>query len=236
MLLKTTYKDQIYEQLKIKIADRDLEPGKFYSEQFFADLFKVSRTPVREALLQLQNENYIEILPNRGARVVEFTMQNLLEMCQMRDAIESYCVFYLASHSASPDMQPHLQRLKDNVTLTLEKARELGNRPLASAYAEKLMNLFSEFNTLLVSPLNNGMFTAFYEKNAGRIVALDIQAAQIDRQLAHAADGHARILAAICTGDPVAAFRECHKHIDDAFYAIYTSKSKAPVNPTLAGV
>ena len=228
MLQKTTYKEQIYEQLKIKIADRELEPGKFYSEQFFAELFHVSRTPVREALLQLQNENYIEIVPNRGARIVEYTMQNLLEMCQMRDAIESYCAFYLASHSAESEIQVHLLRLKDNVARTLERTRELGNKPHAADYAERLMKEFSEFNSLLVEPLHNSTFEAFYEKNAGRIVALDIQAAQVDRQLAHAADGHARILAAICAGNPVAAFKECHEHIADAYYAIHNLKMKEP--------
>lgn len=220
MLLKTTYKDQIYEQLKIKIVDRELDPGRFYSEQFFAEMFQVSRTPVREALLQLQSEDYIEIVPNRGARVVEFTLQNFQEICQMRDAIESYCAFDLASRSHDPQVKDQLHRLQENVRRTREKCAELGEHPDIPVYVERVMNEFQEFNKLLVAHVNNGLFNAFYEKNAGRIVALDIQASQVNHQLDHAVEDHARILTAILAGDPVTAYQECHAHILDVYYAI----------------
>ena len=226
MLLKTTYKDQIYEQLKIKIVDRELDPDRFYSEQFFAEMFQVSRTPVREALLQLQSEGYIEIVPNRGARVVEFTLQNFLEICQMRDAIESFCAFDLASMVHDPQVQDQLRLLQENVRRTQEKCAELGAQPDISVYVERVMNEFQEFNKLLVAHVNNSLFDAFYEKNAGRIVALDIQASQVNRQIGHAAEGHAKILAAILAGDPVTAYQECHSHLLDAYYAIENMEVK----------
>lgn len=226
MLQKTTYKDQIYEQLKLKIMDRELSTDCFYSEQFFAEMFQVSRTPVREALLQLQSEDYIEIVPNRGARVVEYTLKNLLEMCQMRDAIESFCAFDLASKAHDPQIQDQLRLLKDNVRRTQEKCRALGSQPDISDYVEQVMKEFQEFNKLLVAHVDNSLFRAFYEKNAGRIVALDIRASQVSHQLDHAAEGHAKILAAILAGDPVTAYQECHAHLLDAYYAIENMEVK----------
>ena len=54
MLKKVSYKDQIYQYLKEAIVKGELLPGEVYSEKQFADKLNVSRTPVREAVLQLK--------------------------------------------------------------------------------------------------------------------------------------------------------------------------------------
>ena len=59
-------KKQAYEAIRTAVLQRELKRNLIYSEQWFADRFQISRTPVREALLQLRNEGLIEVLPNRG--------------------------------------------------------------------------------------------------------------------------------------------------------------------------
>ena len=54
-------RDRAYEYLLNLIINNHLESSKVYSERYFAEIMGISRTPVREALLQLQREGYIII-------------------------------------------------------------------------------------------------------------------------------------------------------------------------------
>lgn len=65
-LQRISLKAQVYEYLKQAIINGDLKIGEIYSEQYFADKLSISRTPVREAILQLQHENMVEVKANRG--------------------------------------------------------------------------------------------------------------------------------------------------------------------------
>ena len=90
MLQKVSYKEQIYQYLKEAIIKGDLKPGEIYSEQQFADKLNVSRTPVREAILQLKSEDLVEIYNNRGLGIKPLTEADLEQIIQARIAIENY--------------------------------------------------------------------------------------------------------------------------------------------------
>jgi len=104
MLKKVSYKDQIYQYLKEAVVKGELLPGEVYSEKQFADKLNVSRTPVREAVLQLKNDDLIEIFNNRGFGVKATSPDDLRQILQARLAIEGYAVLCLANH-------PHGRRL-----------------------------------------------------------------------------------------------------------------------------
>ncbi|MBN9278874.1 MAG: GntR family transcriptional regulator, partial [Hyphomicrobium sp.] len=55
--------DSIYERIRKKILDSELAPGSQILEQELAVMLGVSRTPVREAVIRLQNEGLLEIVP-----------------------------------------------------------------------------------------------------------------------------------------------------------------------------
>jgi DNA-binding GntR family transcriptional regulator len=71
-------------------------------EQTLARRFGVSRTPIREALLQLQSSGLIQFHANRGAFVAELSSTDVLEMYELRTEIEAICG-RLAAHRATPD-------------------------------------------------------------------------------------------------------------------------------------
>lgn len=79
-----------------EVADRigeliehgELSPGERISEKQLCDRFGVSRTPLREALKVLATEGLIELLPNRGARVVRLTMKNVKDTYDLMAALE----------------------------------------------------------------------------------------------------------------------------------------------------
>ncbi|HWJ19219.1 MAG TPA: GntR family transcriptional regulator, partial [Geobacterales bacterium] len=60
---------RVYEALRYKIIALDVAPGAALEEEQLCRYYKVSRTPVREALIRLASEDLVELQPNRGAKV-----------------------------------------------------------------------------------------------------------------------------------------------------------------------
>src|SRR4029077_20859432 len=63
--------------LRDLIIHNELAPGKRLNERILCERLKVSRTPLREALKVLSHEGLVELLPNRGARVVKLTPEDV---------------------------------------------------------------------------------------------------------------------------------------------------------------
>jgi DNA-binding GntR family transcriptional regulator len=77
-----------YEALRDSILNGLLKPGDIVNEIPMAKEMGISRTPVREALLELSSQGLVEILPRRGVRIKYFTEQDVHEVCEIRELIE----------------------------------------------------------------------------------------------------------------------------------------------------
>ena len=93
---KATLKERAYASIRDAIINRQIRRDMIYSEQWFAEKFGVSRTPVREALLQLRNEGLVDVIPNRGMIIRNLTMDDAKHLFQMRGASEGFCAAHLA--------------------------------------------------------------------------------------------------------------------------------------------
>ena len=81
--------EMVGETLKQEILDLRLKPGQMISENDVCDRFGVSRTPVREALLLLQEQGFVETVPYRGTYVTLLSLDNIKQMIYMRVAVET---------------------------------------------------------------------------------------------------------------------------------------------------
>ena len=79
------------ESIEERIAIGDFLPGHRLDEVALATEYAVSRTPVREALIQLASMGIIEIRPRRGAVVTELSAQSLVEMFEVMAEMEAHC-------------------------------------------------------------------------------------------------------------------------------------------------
>ncbi|MFF7359309.1 FCD domain-containing protein [Streptomyces sp. NPDC008125] len=87
---------QILDALRDALAAGDLVPGRVYSAPALGASFGVSATPVREAMQRLAAEGAVEVVPNRGFRVVERGPRELAELAEVRALIEAPVVLRLA--------------------------------------------------------------------------------------------------------------------------------------------
>ena len=81
-------KTAVYEEIKQRIIDGTLTPGLPINENEFAQDLNVSKTPVREALRQLEREGLVENIPGRGSAVTHITFQDIREVFEIREIIE----------------------------------------------------------------------------------------------------------------------------------------------------
>ncbi|MCW1097287.1 GntR family transcriptional regulator [Streptomyces sp. RS2] len=89
LVRRSSVRGQILDALRSALATGELRPGGVYSAPVLGERFGVSATPVREAMQQLALEGAVEVVPNRGFRVVERGDRELAELAEVRALIEA---------------------------------------------------------------------------------------------------------------------------------------------------
>ncbi|WP_421724927.1 GntR family transcriptional regulator [Bauldia sp.] len=96
---------QIYEVIRHAIVSLALKPGAIINEKEICDRLGTSRTPFREAILKLNNEHLVTIVPNSGTYVAKINLQDVFDGQLIRDALELRAVRFAASR-----MTPEFER------------------------------------------------------------------------------------------------------------------------------
>lgn len=125
-------RDQIGESLSAAIVSGELAPGTMVSVPALAADFGVSATPVREAILDLEQRGFVSSVANKGFRVTEVSKRDLHEIVEVRRMLEAPIMAALAGTISAEDM-PTWRRMADrisehadasNLTAFLEADRE----------------------------------------------------------------------------------------------------------------
>ena len=93
---RASVRGQILDALRTALVAGELAPGAVYSAPALGERFGVSATPVREAMQQLALEGAVEVVPNRGFRVIERGTRELAELAEIRALIEVPVMLRLA--------------------------------------------------------------------------------------------------------------------------------------------
>ena len=96
---------QLREAIEEMIAVGTLPPGQHLDETELAARFNVSRTPIRETLIQLASMGLVVIRPRRGAVVAELGPRQLVEMFEMMSELEAVCARLGARRMTAPERQ-----------------------------------------------------------------------------------------------------------------------------------
>lgn len=96
LLRRHSVRDQVLRALRGALVGGELTVGVVYSAPALAERYGVSATPVREAMQLLAREGAVEVMPNRGFRVIERTERDLVELAEIRALLEVPVVLALA--------------------------------------------------------------------------------------------------------------------------------------------
>lgn len=105
-------KDSVHQRLVEKIIGGELAPGASLGEVKLAEELEVSRTPVREAIRQLQDEGFVEYRPHCGARIIVPTRQLVWEIFQIREALEGIATREAAARISGDGLEALRERFE----------------------------------------------------------------------------------------------------------------------------
>jgi DNA-binding GntR family transcriptional regulator len=87
-LVLKSLREQVYDHLRHLMSRGEIQPGAFLNQDELASRLGVSRTPLRDALLQLEAEGFVAILPRRGVRVEPLTLEDIRHLYEVVGALE----------------------------------------------------------------------------------------------------------------------------------------------------
>ena len=111
--------DEVYEQLKRDIAEFQLVPGDRFTENSVTERLNVSRTPVRQALIRLQQEGYVEVMFRSGWRVLPFDFAKFEQLYDLRMVLETTAAHRLCDEGLRSPKPVNHQLLEDLMDLWL---------------------------------------------------------------------------------------------------------------------
>jgi len=139
---RETAREYALRQLKENIISLQLEPGSMVSENEMAAQLGISRTPVREALIELSRVNIVEILPQKGSRIMLIDYAMVEESRFLRLVLEREVAKVLCTMEEIPDLS------------FLEEIIRLQSFYIEHSNPEKLLELDNQFHALLFQLAN----------------------------------------------------------------------------------
>ena len=130
---------QVYATLREAIVRLQFKPGDLLSEKDIAQQLGASRTPVREALIQLAQEGLVEIFPQIGTRVSKLKITEIMEALFIREALECAAARLAATRMTPAD----LEKLRGTVDAH-RRAQEEGDLDAIAALDEEFHRLIIE--------------------------------------------------------------------------------------------
>ena len=112
--------EEAYDRLKTEILDNRMPPGFQALEHELAQRLDMSRTPVREAVIRLQKEGLVEVVPRRGMRVLPLSPSDMREIYQILACVETEAAALLAARKPAREELAPLE----SATKAMEDALE----------------------------------------------------------------------------------------------------------------
>lgn len=196
--------DEVYNQLLTAITSGDIGPDDRLVQEKLAAEMQISRTPIREALLRLEQEGVLATSPRGGFVLYRMDEGEVKELYQARAAIEGQAARILAHHN-DPQINAMLRK-------TIETEEDIAS-PTVRAYFEANRKIHRRF----VELVNNRYLLEMFDSIWNRAVSFQLFAAIENADLSKSLGDHMALLQAIETGDKGQALEVFTLHIQDGF-------------------
>ncbi|MDD3393654.1 MAG: GntR family transcriptional regulator [Anaerotignum sp.] len=194
-------RDVVFNTLRDAILTGKLVPGERLMENQLADKLGVSRTPVREALRMLALENLVELVPRKGAQVLDMSEKDIINILEVRGALES-----LATSIACVKME------KEDL-LEIKKVEVEFERAIAENDLERIIQLDEDFHDLILKSTDNDKLTQIYQNLRTQLYRYRMAHLKADSAIPAVVAHHRGILRAIENHDADEGATVAHGHI-----------------------
>ncbi|WP_137789115.1 GntR family transcriptional regulator [Bacillus sp. E(2018)] len=154
---KETVEQKVYHLIKNAILNRQIAPGNQLFENAIAQKVNASRTPIRSAIMRLESEGLVNVIPNKGAFIVQPTIEEMVQAFEMRKTLEEMAIKTGFSNLATEEVKELKQLLNE----------------MKSAYKERKIVPYqeknNEFHLVIAKASGNSYLIEFMKKILSQI-------------------------------------------------------------------
>ncbi len=196
-----SYVRQAYRTIKANILENRYPPGHQVLEQQLADDMGMSRTPVREAVIRLQDEGLVELIPRRGMRVVPLSPDDMQEIYEVLTALEVAAVELAAS-----------QTLTDKNLAPLDDALQAMETRLAADDLDGWALADARFHNALINLAGNKRLASMAATLADQVHRARMVTLRLRPRPVRSIEEHREVLEALRAGDGALAGEQHRRH------------------------
>lgn len=198
--------EQTYQALRTAILSGKLVSGERLVEAQLATIFEVSRTPIREAIRQLQRDNLVVADEGGGLCVASLSAEDAEHLYDCRMGLEELAVAQACVHITPAQ----LKQLKKAV----EKAEKSWGKSSHHLTAFQLLHMDHEFHRLVAESSGNSWLLSLLDQVFDKMTLIRIRTMQHNPQVLEIRGEHRRIYDAIANRDAQTAVKFMHQHLE----------------------
>jgi len=197
-----------YKALRDSILAGQLIPGEVYNEMALAKELGISRTPVREALLELSSQGLVTYLPRKGVVVKHYTRRDVEEIFELRKAIELAALEKVVKASPSYDLSK------------LEKSLDNQHKAWKRNDSDAYIHFDRVFHLAFCEMIGNRRFFNILENIRDLIHLMAIQALDRKGRWEEVISEHGEVIKAVRERKPAMAGKAMDYHLDRSKEAV----------------
>ena len=194
-------KDKAYNAIKSAILSLKLKPGDPLVESDLAQQLGISKTPVRDALLELEREGFVTKILFKGTYVSEVTLKDVGEVFQVRAVLEG-----LAARLVAPLLSAEELEEAEKIITAAEAALAEGDIALCSEHGKR-------FHRLIISKADNQRLQTIILNLDDHLQRFRLLSDQINGRLNKSLKEHRKILQALRGREPIVAEEAVRGHL-----------------------
>lgn len=194
-------KERILQELRADIISQRLKPGQAIREDELAQRYGISRTPIREMLRRLEQEDLVKIIPNKGVIVSELTPHDVEEILEIRLSLETVAAGRAAANITSSQMAELREIARD-----LDKAVELQDSITS-------LRLDSRLHNLILETAGNSRAQKIIKNLMSQILRVRFVSAHKPGRIDSTVAEHKQIVSALLKRDPESAEEAMKAHL-----------------------
>lgn len=211
-----TLRESIYDELKNQILRGAIPPGTRLMEVDLSKRMGASRTPIREAIRMLAEDNLVVVEPNKGATVSKVAVRDLLEILEIRECLDGETAYH-AAHRITPELKEELREAMNNYNLAAEQKNK-----------SHMVIWDTEFHRIMVDATENKVMVKIAHEMRELVLRFRYLYYGDFKRSVHVGMEHKAIFDAIDRGDAEEARRVAQLHVRNIKETIVKAYGQMP--------
>ncbi|MCP2036517.1 DNA-binding GntR family transcriptional regulator [Planomicrobium sp. HSC-17F08] len=191
---------QAYLVIQKAIRNLQLQPNEAFLEREIIEMLEMSRTPVREALIRLEMDRWIRLIPRKGFTVEPIVKENIEQLCQIAEALEGVAAELATLHIGEEQLE-----ILDSLIASQEKYLNENN---LKAY----LDIDNQFHNLIVESSRNERLKNIMDSHSDQLYRARLFTINERKLPVRSIKEHRAIVAAMRAQDSKAAQLLMHSH------------------------